>query len=100
MELPTLNKDSAIDNHLTTSRKTEQERTDEINLLIDYIREHQPISMWALAKVMGIPNTTLYYKIRDLEFAGVIYSKIIINEYNRAVRMIYCNKKGEKNVNA
>lgn len=84
-------------NHSTTSPKPKQERVNEINEIVDYIKEHQPITLWELSKAKGIPNSTLYYKIRDLEFAGLIFSKIVLNDKNRNVRVLYSAKKEDQN---
>lgn len=83
------NVDSSI-----TSPKSDEKRVDEMNELLDFIKKSQPISLWDLSKKTGIPNSTLYYKLRDMTFAGLIYSKIIITPQNRTKRLIYSAKKG------
>lgn len=76
----------------TFQRRT-VERVTEVNNLIDFVRKHSPISIWDLGKETGISHSKLYYLLRDLEFSGVIYSKILTNEKNRVVRMIYINRE-------
>lgn len=69
-----------------------EERVQEINTLIDFIRKHSPISIWDLAKQTKHSHSKLYYILRDLEFAGVVHSKIQLNKNNRSVRMVYIKK--------
>jgi len=87
------NKDFFIeDNPSNIFLNKSQERVQEINLIINNIRKFAPISIWDLAKKLQISNSKLYYILRDLEFAGVIFSKVKLNENNRSVRMIYIKK--------
>lgn len=72
-----------------------EEKVGEVNLIIDKIREKSPISVWDLAKELEISHSKLYYILRDLEFAGVIYSKVRLNKNNRSARMIYISNKKE-----
>jgi predicted transcriptional regulator len=87
---------SSTGNLSTTLNQPILKRVVDTNILLDYIREHQPVSMWAISKSLEIPNSSLYYRLRDLEFAGVIFSKIITNDKNRQVRMIYSSSKKKK----
>lgn len=70
-----------------------QERIEEINYIIDVIRETYPISIWDLCKKINVSHSKLYYILRDLEFAGVILSKVKLNDNNRSVRIIYISNK-------
>lgn len=79
-----------------TFQKRTVERVTEVNNLIDFIRKHSPISIWDLGKETGISHSKLYYLLRDLEFSGVIYSKILTNEKNRVVRMVYVKTEASK----
>jgi hypothetical protein len=76
-----------------TFRTPPIKRAEQQNLILDYIRNHSGLSMWDLSKALNMPSSTLYYKLRDLEFSGVIYSKIIVNGQNRTVRLLYSIKK-------
>ncbi len=69
--------------------------------VLEYIKSHTPITIWDLSKDLEINRNTLYYFLRDLELTGVIRTKISINKKNRAVRLVYYNKKinGDKNAN-
>lgn len=77
--------------------KKNVEKVKEINFLIDIIRANAPISMWELSKKTNISNSKLYYLIRDLEFSGVIHSKIRLNENNRSERVIFSDKPEVEN---
>lgn len=61
--------------------------------VLEFIKVNSPISIWDLSKKLNINRNTIYYLMRDLEFAGLIYSKLKINKSNHRVRMIYYNKK-------
>ena len=61
--------------------------------ILEFIKNKYPISIWDISKKLDINRNQLYYVLRNLEFAGVIKSKIVVNENNRNVRMIYYNKK-------
>lgn len=94
--------DNQIDNldeinksHICLNQSKEQQKADKINNLIEAIRVNQPISIWDLEKITNTPHATLYYILRSLEFADVVYSKLKINESNRAVRIFYTAKKQE-----
>jgi hypothetical protein len=52
--------------------------------------------MWELSKKVSMSSSKLYYLIRDLEFAGVILTKIKLNENNRSERIIFISKEGKK----
>jgi len=69
-----------------------QERVDEVNFVIDFLRKKSPISLWDLSKEIQMSHSKLYYLIRDLEFAGVVFTKIRLNENNRSVRLVYISK--------
>lgn len=73
-----------------------QERVAEVNLLIDLIRKHSPISIWKLTELVSMSHSKLYYLLRDLEFAGVVFSKIRLNENNRSERVIYIKREVKK----
>lgn len=75
-----------------------EEKTTEVNSLIDEIRKSSPISIWDLGeKLKGIMSPSkLYYLIRDLEFAGVVFTKVKLNKNNRSSRMIYISKERKK----
>lgn len=66
-----------------------KERIEEVNLLIDKIRELSPISIWDLCKKVSMSRSKLFYLIRDLEFAGVIFTRILLNKNNRSSRIIF-----------
>jgi len=66
-----------------------EEKVKEVNSLIDKIRELSPISVWDLARETKTSHSKLYNILRDLEFAGVIFSKVRLNQNNRSVRLIY-----------
>ena len=83
------------DNPSKIFQKKDEEKVREVNLVIDKIKELSPISIWDLSKELPFSNSKLYYLIRDLEFAGVIYTKIRLNENNRASRIIYISSKSE-----
>lgn len=74
------------------SSEGNQKAVNATNELLDSVRKLQPITLWDLSKKTGVPRTTLFYKIRDLEFANLIYSKIIVNSKNRTVRMIFSRR--------
>lgn len=88
-----LDKNNKSDISLNISKA--QARAEKTNNLIEVIRVNQPISLWDLEKITKIPHSTLFYILRDLEFANVVYSKLKINEFNRAVRIFYTAKKEE-----
>lgn len=68
-------------------------RTD----ILEYIKTHSPISIWDLVKQLKINRNTLYFAIRDFEFAGLIKTKLKMSKQNRKVRIIYYNqsKRGQ-----
>lgn len=70
-----------------------EHRTEEVNFVIDIIRKKSPISIWDLCKEINMSHSKVYYLIRDLEFAGVVFTKVKLNQNNRSVRMIYISKK-------
>ena len=75
--------------------KTE-EKVREINFIINEIRNHSPIAMWDLCSLVSVSHSKLYYVIRDLEFAGVVYTKVKLNKNNRSSRMVYISKGDKK----
>lgn len=76
--------------------KTE-EKVIEVNHLIESIKRLSPISIWKLAEATNMSHSKLYYILRDLEFAGVIFSKIRLNENNRSERVIYIGREAQTN---
>ena len=84
--------ETPLKGHSIRAKKTGEEKAKEMGILIAYIKKHQPVSMWKLAKETDIPNSSLFYKIRDLTFAGVVYSKLKVNENGHPVRLIYTAK--------
>lgn len=79
----------------------QQQRADQTNRILEFVKKKQPISLWDLEKATRTKHTTLFFIMRDLEFAGIVYSKTKINENNRMVRLYFAadeNKKiGDKN---
>ena len=58
------------------------------------------ISVWDLGKELNIPYSTMFYIIRNLEFANLIETITTTNKFNRAVKYVFLpgqNIKGVKN---
>ncbi len=85
----------SLNSNPSTTLQDTPKKVADMNTILNYIKQNQPISCWKLTKALNIPNSSLYYKIRDLEFAGLIYSKIVINEMNRTERLLYSINKQE-----
>lgn len=77
------------DNPSKTFQKQEERKAEEVNNIIEYLKENSPISIWNLAKELNISHSKVYYILRDLEFAGVIFSKMHKNKSNRMERLIF-----------
>ena len=89
---------SSLNSNLSTTIPSIPKKVADMNAILDYIKQNQPVSCWKLCKTLNIPNSSLYYKIRDLEFAGLIYSKVVVNEKNRTERLLYSiTKTGDNN---
>lgn len=68
--------------------------------VLEFIQKYpKGVSMYDISKEMKINRNTLYYFLRNLEFSGVIKSKLKINENNRRVRLIFYNKKNNGDPN-
>jgi len=87
MENTTTNDNYANPDVLDTAKNIN--RTD----ILEYINSNSPISIWDLAKQFKINRNMLYFILRDFQFAGLIKTKLKINESNKQLRMIYYNKK-------
>jgi len=61
--------------------------------LIEIIKTYSPINIWDILKKIKINRNTLYFMLRDFEFAGLIKTRMKINEHNRKIRLIYYNQK-------
>jgi len=61
--------------------------------VLEFIKGASPVSVWIICKKLELNRNTAYYLIRDLEFAGLIYTKLKTNEHNRKVRIVYYNKR-------
>lgn len=72
--------------------QTAQEKADEVNSILDYIKENRGITIWKLSKVFPISRSKIFYICRDLEFSGAIYSKISTNSDNRQERKLYAGR--------
>jgi len=70
----------------------QQQKADQTNRILDILKVKQPISLYDLEKVTNTPHTTLFFIMRDMEFAGLVYSKMIINNSNRNVRLFSTTK--------
>ena len=84
--------DESIKSDMSLNVTKAQEKADKIRNLIDAIRINQPVSLWDLEKITNTPHSTLFYILRDLEFSGAVWSRIKINDSNRAVRIFYTSK--------
>lgn len=72
-------------------------RLEKSHRVFDYLMEiKRPISLWDLSKELHMPNSTIYYIIRDLEFANMVKTRISISKNNRAIRIVYIPKKLRK----
>lgn len=67
--------------------------------VIEYVKIHEPVSIWTISKELGVNRNSLYYLLKHLEFVGVVKSKISVNKMNRCVRLIYYNKKNGSDKN-
>jgi predicted transcriptional regulator len=65
--------------------------------VLEFIKSNTPISVWDICKKLNLNRNTAYYLLRDLEFAGLISSKLKVNEHNRKVRIVYYKKGGGGN---
>jgi len=63
-------------------------RVQRINHVLNYIREHAPITPYALAKEMEISYTEIHRIVKDLEYCGLIAVRVVLGEYNRAHKLI------------
>jgi len=70
-----------------------QSKAEHTNFILEVIKQNQPISLYDLEKKTDTPHTTLFFICRDMEFAGLVYSKKKINDQNRIIRLFYTTKK-------
>ena len=68
-------------------------KADHTNFILEILRQNQPISLYDLEKLTATPHSTLFYIMRDMEFAGLVYSKKHITKQNRIVRLFRTSKK-------
>ena len=68
--------------------------------LLEFIKSNSPITIWDICKKLELNRNTVYFMLRDFEFAGLIYSHVSKNKSNRYVRTIYYNKKQSKKAEA
>ena len=58
------------------------------NAILDYIREHQPITQYRLGQALGINYTSIYQICKEFHFAGLIEFKLEIGDNNRTHKLI------------
>lgn len=73
-------------------RPKQQQKADLTNYILDVVREKQPISVWDLEKITGKPHSTIFECLKNMEFIGLVYSRMIVNEKNRKIRLFSTTK--------
>lgn len=58
------------------------------------LKKIAPISLYSGAKRLGINYMSLTYAVRDFEKAGLLKTRVKLDQYNRAVRIIYFFEDG------
>lgn len=64
---------------------------DKIRLL-EFIKQNSPVSIWDISKRLNINRNSLYFILRNFQYAGLITSKIRMKSH-RPTRIIYYKKK-------
>lgn len=64
-----------------------------INEVLEFIKNNSPLSLYDLNKKLGLNKNLIYYLIRHLEFLGIVYTKLKVNQSNRKIRLVYYNDK-------
>lgn len=82
---------------ISTNTNRKVQRTNQI---LNYIKENAPITPYKLSKKLGINYTDVHRTVKELEFVGLIKTRIVIGENNRACKLIIlddgCDMKIEK----
>ena len=53
------------------------------------LKKIAPLSLYSAAKKLGIAYTTLQQAVKEFEFCGLLKTKVVIKDGQRAVRVIY-----------
>jgi len=61
--------------------------------ILEYIKAHNPISIWDLAKEFKINRNILYNILRDFAYSGLIKTRIRTSKNKKRARYIYYNSK-------
>jgi len=69
------------------------------NAILNYIREHQPITQYRLSKELGINRTSIYQICKEFQFARLIKFRVEIGENNRTHKLIEIPKEGKNESN-
>jgi len=77
-------KENKLKNTLQRAPNTKLDR----GVILQTIQRLAPIGVSELAREMKCARNTIYYAIRDFEFAGIIETKVILSEKNTAKRII------------
>lgn len=83
MERPNPNPKTTKFDLLDTSRKLRDR-----NEILDLIREMVPVSFPELRRKLNISQSNLWAIVDKFEFAGLLETRVILNEDNRAVKII------------
>lgn len=57
-------------------------------MILDRIRELAPMCISKLARELKISRSKIYYIVRDFEFAGVVETKLILQDDNTTKRIV------------
>ena len=63
------------------------------NLILDVIRQQQPISKYHLAKITGISYTTIKQITKEFCFVGLVKLKISMGDNGMPVKLIYIEEE-------
>lgn len=61
-------------------------------MILDYIKENEPITKYRLSKELGIAYTTINMVVREFEFAGLVKIKVVLGDNNLTHALIYISE--------